>query len=207
MTRRRGREPITGADIDRLLAEDADAIDDEALTGTFDDLIQEDRFRDERGTLTVLREDAPVEVDALPLPHPWQGIRRAAVVFNLNFVWDSDEEEWIRDEGNGGGGGALTQIDTGTFNVPDSSGPPNSPFGTGVTTFTEGAFGVLGLADESDLPAGQINFILDDETAESSDTIAWKFGFDPSVDEYFYDIQHELGSNITCRWAILQPTI
>lgn len=54
--------------------------------------------------------------DAPAIPRPWQGLPRVAITYNLNFVYDEDEDRWVRDTGNSAGGHAnLFQTTTQTF--------------------------------------------------------------------------------------------
>ena len=65
-------------------------------------------------TFRVTSSDVPFAPDETPaIPRPWQGLPRVAVTYNLNFVYDDDEEEWIRDTGNG-----LEALDSGSVTVP-----------------------------------------------------------------------------------------
>lgn len=53
-------------------------------------------------TFRIEKSDVPQAIeDRNPIPFPWEGIPRVAMVFNFNYVWDDQEEEWVRDEGNG----------------------------------------------------------------------------------------------------------
>lgn len=48
-------------------------------------------------TFQVDSNDISVSPDGnIPIAKPWQGIPRAAVVFNLNYIYDADRGEWIR---------------------------------------------------------------------------------------------------------------
>lgn len=104
--------------------EEAADVDDELedgdgdLSGTFDDIVVDDTFTERRGTVQIPVEDAPVEVDALPIPHPWQGLQRAAVVFNLNFVFNEDTGRWEREKKSEGDVKTATRLADGTMTVP-----------------------------------------------------------------------------------------
>lgn len=96
----------------RLLEQAEELADDEEeeataddLSGTVDDLTVEDTMADRQGSVTIPSDDLPIETDALPIPKPYQGLQRAAVVFNFNFVWDDDADQWVRDTGNPSGVG------------------------------------------------------------------------------------------------------
>lgn len=48
-------------------------------------------------TFVVSSDDEPFGVGERPaIPRPWQGIPRIAIVYNLNFVWDDDSQEWVK---------------------------------------------------------------------------------------------------------------
>jgi len=48
-------------------------------------------------TFLVEKEDAPASTgDPWPIPQPWQGLPRLAFVVNLNYVYDEENEEWMR---------------------------------------------------------------------------------------------------------------
>jgi len=44
------------------------------------------------------------------IPRPWFGMPRAAVVYNLSYVYDETEEEWVRQNPFSGGGGGVFEI-------------------------------------------------------------------------------------------------
>lgn len=46
------------------------------------------------------QDDIPVRAGQWPLGFPIQGIPRIAAVVNLNYVYDDDRDEWVRDTGN-----------------------------------------------------------------------------------------------------------
>lgn len=117
------------ARLEAFIEETEEDLDGDGSTGTVDDLVIDDRFLSESGTLTITDEDLPIELGANPLPMPVQGIRRVGMVLNFNFVWDSDEEQWIRDEGNGGatsgtlGKAAQAHVDEGVSLIVSSGFP------------------------------------------------------------------------------------
>lgn len=130
------------ARLEQFLEETEEELNGDGSTGTFDDLVIDDQFISESGTLTIPPEDLPVEVGANPIPGPWQGIRRVGMVLNFSFVWDSEEEQWVRDEGNGGEAGVLanefranvdpdgdTTVESGSFNT--QTVPLATDFGPG----------------------------------------------------------------------------
>lgn len=186
---------------------DEEADEEAAGDGDFDDLVVEADPEEFDRTFRITSDLEPFAGGEAPsIPRPWQGLPRVAIVYNLNYVWDDTAEEWVKQHPfSGGGGGAYTLIDTGTFTVPDSSGAPNFPFNTGVSTFHEGAIGEVGFADSSDLTAGQVNFNIEDNSSGAGDVLTYQFGFDPGVPEYLFDIQHEFGNDVDVRWAIVQP--
>jgi len=48
-------------------------------------------------TFLVEKEDLPAATDnPWPVPQPWQGIPRLAFVVNLNYVYDEENGEWVR---------------------------------------------------------------------------------------------------------------
>lgn len=77
-------------------AEEAETVTDETGTGTIDDLIQDTGIDPARSQVLIPADDMPLEVDSLPIPKPWMGLRRAAIVYNFNFVYDDDTGEWVR---------------------------------------------------------------------------------------------------------------
>ena len=92
--------------------------------------------RDCHRTFVIEKEDLPQAIeDRIPIPYPLEGIPRAAVVFNFNYVWDDEAEEWVRDTGNSGPGFDL--LDEGTVTIP-SSGQAEAR--TGITDGTIAPF-------------------------------------------------------------------
>lgn len=80
-------------------------------------------------TFRIEKSDVPQAIeDRNPIPFPWEGIPRVAMVFNFNYVWDDQEEEWVRDEGNGIG--PYRVLDKDTVSIPANS---TVAFQTGVT--------------------------------------------------------------------------
>jgi len=72
-------------------------------------------------TFLVEKEDAPAaKGDPWPVPQPWQGLPRLAYVINLNYVYDEESEEWVR-QGPFSGGGGLTVVASGTFSLPGNT--------------------------------------------------------------------------------------
>jgi len=71
-------------------------------------------------TFLVEKEDAPASTgDPWPIPQPWQGLPRLAFVVNLNYVYDEENEEWVRQGPfSGGAGSGFTVVDTRTTTVP-----------------------------------------------------------------------------------------
>lgn len=122
--RRRVRRRIDGGG-----AVDADDEDDLDL-GDFDDLVSDadpetfDRtFRLTSDLVPFAGEEAP------PIPRPWQGIPRAGILFNLNFVWDDDAEEWVRQKKTDEAAFAVPWIDL----AIDQADPAVTVDSTGVT--------------------------------------------------------------------------
>lgn len=92
----------------------------DVVEGTVDDLIQEEGLEADEQVVLLRSEDIPTAADQLPIPTPVEGIRRAAVVYNLNFVYDDTAEEWVRQNPFSGGGG-WTTLDSGEVTVGSSS--------------------------------------------------------------------------------------
>jgi len=117
--------------------DEPDEADEEETPGptSIEDLIQESEPSRFDRTFLVDKEDAPAATgDSWPVPQPWQGIPRLGFVVNLNYVYDEENEEWVRQrpfESRRSGGtiddfedGDLAEYsgDTGSFSV-DSSSP------------------------------------------------------------------------------------
>lgn len=174
--------------------------DDDDLDGTFEDLVPDDRTADRQGSVEIPREDLPIEVDSLPIPAPYQGLQRAAIVFNLNFVWDTDEEEWIRDEGNGGGGGVFTSVASGTLTgIPDNGTDFEATGVTGQDKYIMCVGRVInGLSDFFILAEGS--------RGDTSDGImtnaAWKW--DGATNEWFARVENESGQPVDVEYQLLE---
>jgi len=54
----------------------------------------------DRDSVRLDSSDIPVAPGEWPLGFPIQGLPRAAVTFNLNFVYDDERDQWVRDTGN-----------------------------------------------------------------------------------------------------------
>lgn len=172
-------------------------------SGTFDDLIQEDTFRGERGTLTIPADDLPVEVDALPIPAPYQGLRRAAMVFNFNFVWDSAEEQWVRDTGNSGGaGGAIGDVlESQQGSVSDN----NSSFDT--TGISDPTLWLQLYFRIRNSPGGTNTIVLSPGLTDSlGNLLEYDLRFDQSLGRWRVGIINQSGNNIDYEWQIREVT-
>lgn len=118
--------PVEDGDEDEA-AEDEDELEDTfTSTGTFDDLVADAEVEQFDRTFSIGADAVPFAPnDAPAIPRPWQGIPRVAIVYNLNFVWDSAEERWIRDEGNGG-----ATVEGDVEELPAVSNPSNDGWDT-----------------------------------------------------------------------------
>jgi hypothetical protein len=84
-----------------------DATDDVRQTPTLDQLRKSGDVNDVGRTPVLGSEDVPVEPGSWPIGYPLQAVPRVAVTYNLNFVYNEENEQWERDTGNRGGGVSL----------------------------------------------------------------------------------------------------
>lgn len=196
---RRRRERLA-----RLLEEieETEDLADTESTGTFSDLVIEDGTTDRLGSIDLVSQDVPTAVGELPIPKPWQGLQRAAVVFNLNFVWDPEEEEWIRDEGNGGGGGGPTEVASGTQEILNFGGQVSVD--TGVEGSDRTLLPLCSFIDETDLPSGNTMFLSWDYGTTASDNLNYEFGYSRSTGSWILTFEQTSNDPINVRWRIFE---
>lgn len=147
---------------------DAEAeADDTAGTGTVDDLIQDTGIDPARSQVLIPSDDMPLEADSLPIPKPWMGLRRVALVYNFNFVYDDDTGEWVRQHPFENLPGRPLDTITGTVS---NSTTDNRSFDTtaGLDTELLVGFRVVGFS-------GGFSFrdVVSGESAETSTALAY----------------------------------
>lgn len=75
----------------------------------------------DRDSVRLDSSDIPVAPGQWPLGFPIQGLPRAAVTFNLNFVYDDERDQWVRDTGNGKAGGHARLFETSGQTFPGNA--------------------------------------------------------------------------------------
>lgn len=69
----------------------------ETSTGTVEDLKRTADVEAFDETFEVTADDVEFGADQQPaIPRPWQGLPRAAIVYNLGYVYDDSAGEWVR---------------------------------------------------------------------------------------------------------------
>lgn len=77
---------------------------------SLDDLVAEADGEDFDSTFRVTKSDVRAAIgEEFPVPQPWQSIPRVAVTVNLNYVYDREAGEWVR-QGPLGTEGLLREV-------------------------------------------------------------------------------------------------
>lgn len=148
------------------------------------------------------RQDIPFRAGTFPLGYPLQGIPRVAVTFNLNYVWDSDREEWVRQgPSTGGAGGAVTVAAEGTVNVSNGF----FQIDTGLSTFDRGDSVLLARMQITNLssPGGDREYVEIDGSPGSEQTyfyLKWERDFGT----YVIEGNRGVSGSDDYRWKVLE---
>jgi len=156
----------------------------------------------DRDSVRLDSSDIPVAPGQWPLGFPLQGLPRAAVTFNLNYVYDEQKDQWVRDTGNGdssGGGGGVQIVAEGTETVsPDK----DSVVFTGVLGFDRLVRATASLASLSNI--GRPTDISEGAFGQFRNDIVYVQEYDPVFNEWLIRIANEVGRPIDVRWALLE---
>lgn len=136
-------------------------------------------------------DQIPVAPGQWPLGFPIQGLPRAAVTFNLNYVYDEDAEEWVRQTPfSGGGGGGIEVVGAAEFSLNDGQ---TAEIETGVTAEDVDGGGLdafLCWQDGATLPDGRVT-----EQSDGSQGfgISYEFQYDPEGAGWIIDVTNKRG--------------
>lgn len=177
--------------------DDGDA-DGGRATGTVADLINEADAEEFDATFRVTSDLEPfASGDSPAIPRPWQGLPRIAITYNLNFVWDDDNDEWVRDTGNSGG--LLSRLADGTETVNTGT---FTRVATGIADPTRNVLATAGVTDAADVTS-DFSPNIDDGGAFSPNVLTFP-RWDESAGEWDVLIQNESGFNATFEWQLLE---
>jgi len=185
---------------------DPDLADDETqdpdpatLERTLDQLRGEGGPAVDRDSVRLDYSDIPVAPGQWPLGYPIQGLPRAAVTLSLNYVYDDERDQWVRDTGNSGGGGGVEIVAEGTETVsPDT----DSVVFTGVLGFDRLVRATASLASLSNV--GRSTDISEGAVGQFRNDIVYVQEYDPVFNEWLIRIANEVGRPIDVRWALLE---
>lgn len=193
-----------------VVEEDEDeAADDFESTGTARDLTTEADPAIFDQTFQATKSDVPIGVgEEVPIPRPWQGIPRVAMVFNFNYIWDDTNNEWVRDTGNSGGGGVWEVAATGQEDVDNAGG---SAIGTGLTDPTDRLRSLVAFGDPSQLTNTSFNVYEGTNAPGTNETrhyLTWDEGASfTGTQEWILQIRQDTSINpITYDWAVVRLT-
>lgn len=151
-----GLDPSTDGDAEQ------DTTDDGRQTPTLDQLRKSGDVNDVGRTPVLGSEDLPVEPGSWPIGYPLQAVPRVAVTYNLNFVYNEENEQWERDTGNRSGG---AQLGSPTDLFPQFGDPIEPDTENGAIVFI-----AVSISSEAGL-AGQIDAIIDDPDTSGADRL------------------------------------
>lgn len=202
MTRRRRRaDRETDDRIDDLDEDDADEPDDEpdpAATdqdNTIEDLRSEADAQVFDQTFRLGTEDIPIASGDEPaLPRPWQGIPRVAVVYNFNYVYDDDRDEWVRDTGNSGGG-TLDEVLSVEATIPSGTA---EGFNTGLTDYDLGGDVLLPAVVGGDGGSAVRSSFYNEDTPQAGNDVAFEvfYATGQTPSQYRLAIENNKGSPV-----------
>lgn len=184
--------------------EDEDDLEDEDEETSIDDLAPEADVEEFDRTFRITSQDESFLVNETPaIPRPWQGIPRAAIVYNLNFVYNETEDAWERQKKSKDGTSPVTVADSGVTTLSASANtfePLDIPFDVTPDTL---------LPSLSIRPTGfsstQLLQWSIDETV-SGNGVQAVLSIDGFDDEWQLEIYNDTTITLEIHWKVLRVT-
>jgi len=153
----------------------------------------------DRDSIRLDSSDIPVAPGQWPLGFPIQGLPRAAVTFNLNYVYDEEKGQWVRDTGNRNSGGGVEIVAEGTLSL----GADEFDFvETGVSGPERLVRPVVTATQGANFPF--ILQFIEEEFRNPSLLISYALAYIPDSDEWAILTSNGLDQPFDLRWALLE---